>query len=171
MRQRENMKSTLQKYVTIVFGVVLVAFAISVFYTPNKIVSGGVSGVSTIFYHMLGVQPGLSFAVINILLLALAWKFLGFVFVKDTILGAALLSLFVQLFSYLPPLTTDVFLASIFGAVFYGAGVGLALIEGASTGGTDILSRLVQKAFPHVKIGSILMLVDALVILLSLIVF
>ena len=76
-----------------------------------------------------------------------------------------------QLFSYLPPLTTDVFLASIFGAVFYGAGVGLALIEGASTGGTDILSRLVQKAFPHVKIGSILMLVDALVILLSLIVF
>ena len=53
MRQRENMKSTLQKYVTIVFGVVLVAFAISVFYTPNKIVSGGVSGVSTIFYHML----------------------------------------------------------------------------------------------------------------------
>ena len=71
MRQRENMKSTLQKYVTIVFGVVLVAFAISVFYTPNKIVSGGVSGVSTIFYHMLGVQPGLSFAVINILLLAL----------------------------------------------------------------------------------------------------
>ena len=171
MRQRENMKSTLQKYVTIVFGVVLVAFAISVFYTPNKIVSGGVSGVSTIFYHMLGVQPGLSFAVINILLLALAWKFLGFVFVKDTILGAALLSLFVQLFSYLPPLTTDVFLASIFGAVFYGAGVGLALIEGASTGGTDILSRLVQKAFPHGKIGSILMLVDALVILLSLIVF
>ena len=56
MRQRENMKSTLQKYVTIVFGVVLVAFAISVFYTPNKIVSGGVSGVSTIFYHMLGVD-------------------------------------------------------------------------------------------------------------------
>ena len=107
MRQRENMKSTLQKYVTIVFGVVLVAFAISVFYTPNKIVSGGVSGVSTIFYHMLGVQPGLSFAVINILLLALAWKFLGFVFVKDTILGAALLSLFVQLFSYCLLYTSD----------------------------------------------------------------
>lgn len=171
MRQQKNLKNTVQKYATIVLGVLLVAFAISVFYTPNKIVSGGVSGISTILYHTLKIQPGISFAVINIVLLALAWKFLGFTFLKDTILGAALLSLFVQLFTYIPPLTSDVFLASIFGACFYGAGVGLTLIEGASTGGTDILSRLVQKAFPHVKIGNILMVVDALVILLSLVVF
>lgn len=171
MKQHENLKNTVQKYATIVFGVLLVALAISVFYTPNKIVSGGVSGISTILYHTLGIQPGISFAVINIVLLALAWRFLGFAFVKDTILGAALLSLFVQLFTYIPPLTSDVFLSCIFGAIFYGAGVGLTLIEGASTGGTDILSRLVQKAFPHVKIGNILMAVDALVILVSLIVF
>ena len=171
MAQKQNLKNTMKKYATIVLGVLLVAFAISVFYTPNKIVSGGVSGISTILYHTLKIQPGISFAVINVVLLALAWKYLGFVFVKDTILGAALLSLFVQVFTHIPPLTTDVLLASIFGAIFYGAGVGLTLIEGASTGGTDILSRLVQKGFPHVKIGNILMVVDALVILLSLIVF
>lgn len=166
------MKNTMiKKYATIFLGVLLVAFAISVFYTPNKIVSGGVSGISTILFHTLGIQPGVSFAVINIVLLALAWKFLGLGFVKDTVLGAALLSLFVQVFTYIPALTTDVFLASVFGSILYGIGIGLTLINGASTGGTDILSRLVQCAFPHVKIGSLLMIVDAAVILLSLIVF
>ena len=168
---KKNIYSTVKRYATIVFGVILVAFAISVFYTPNKIVSGGVSGISTILFHTFGIQPGLSFAVINILLLLLAWKFLGFGFVKDTILGAALLSLFVQIFTYIPPVTTDVFLAAVFGAVLYGVGIGLTLIHGASTGGTDILSRLVQCAFPYVKIGNLLMVVDAAVILLSLFVF
>ena len=161
----------LKRYAAIVFGVLLVAFAISVFYTPNKIVSGGVSGISTILFHTFGIQPGVSFAVINIVLLILAWKFLGFSFVKDTLLGAALLSVFVQVFTYVPPVTSDVFLAAVFGSVLYGVGIGLTLIEGASTGGTDILSRLVQCAFPHVKIGNLLMVVDALVILLSLVVF
>ena len=161
----------LKRYAAIVFGVLLVAFAISVFYTPNKIVSGGVSGISTILFHTFGIQPGVSFAVINIVLLILAWKFLGFSFVKDTLLGAALLYVFVQVFTYVPPVTSDVFLAAVFGSVLYGVGIGLTLIEGASTGGTDILSRLVQCAFPHVKIGNLLMVVDASVILLSLVVF
>ena len=161
----------LKRYAAIVFGVLIVAFAISVFYTPNKIVSGGVSGISTILFHTFGIQPGVSFAVINIVLLILAWKFLGFSFVKDTLLGAALLSVFVQVFTYVPPVTSDVFLAAVFGSVLYGVGIGLTLIEGASTGGTDILSRLVQCAFPHVKIGNLLMVVDASVILLSLVVF
>ena len=163
--------AAIKKYATIVSGVILVALAVSVFYTPNKIVSGGVSGVSTILFHTFGIQPGVSFAVINICLLVLAWKFLGFSFVKDTLLGSALLSLFVQLFSYLPALTDDVFLATVFGSVLYGVGIGLTLIEGASTGGTDILCRLAQCAFPYIKVGNLLLAVDAMVILASLCVF
>lgn len=165
------MKNIVKKYTTIFLGVVLVAFAISVFYTPNKLVSGGVSGISTILFHTLGIQPGISFAVINIVLLGAAWKYLGVGFVKDTILGAVLLSVFVQIFTYMPPLTSDVFLTSVLGSVLYGVGIGLTLIEGASTGGTDILSRLVQCVFPHVKIGNLLLLVDAAVIVLSLCIF
>lgn len=161
----------IRKYGVIVFGVMLVAFAISVFYTPNKIVSGGVSGLSTILFHTLGIAPGLSYAVINIVLVILAVKFLGFGFVKDTILGAALISVFVQLFTWIPPITNDILLASVFGSVLYGVGIGLTLIQGASTGGTDILSRLVQCIFPHIKIGSLLLFVDSAVIMLSFCVF
>lgn len=164
-------KKIIKKYSAIILGVLLVAFAISVFYTPNKVVSGGVSGISTILFHTFGIQPGISFAVINLVLLAVSFKALGFHFVKDTLFGSLLLSLFVQVFSYIPPLTQDVFLASVFGSLLYGVGIGLTLVEGASTGGTDILSRLVQCIFPQVKIGNLLLIVDSSVILLSLCVF
>ena len=149
----------------------MVAFAISVFYTPNKIVSGGVSGIATILFHTVGIPTSMSFTVINGILLLLALKYLGFSFVKGTILGSALISVFVELFSNVSPLTDDLFLASIFGSVLYGFGIGLTLTEGASTGGTDILGRLVQRLFPYVKIGSLLLVVDAIVIILSLLIF
>ena len=164
------MKS-IKKYTTIVIGVMMVAFAISVFYTPNKIVSGGVSGIATILFHTVGIPTSMSFTVINGILLLLALKYLGFSFVKGTILGSALISVFVELFSNVSPLTDDLFLASIFGSVLYGFGIGLTLTEGASTGGTDILGRLVQRLFPYVKIGSLLLVVDAIVIILSLLIF
>ena len=60
--------SVIKRYAIIFLGVILTALGISIFYTPNKIVSGGVSGLSTILYHALGIQPGFSFAVINIVL-------------------------------------------------------------------------------------------------------
>ena len=166
----KEMKSV-KKYTTIVVGVMMVAFAISVFYTPNKIVSGGVSGIATILFHTVGIPTSISFTVINGVLLLLALKYLGFSFVKGTVFGRALISVFVELFSHVPPLTDDLFLASIFGSVLYGIGIGLTLMEGASTGGTDILGRLVQKMIPYVKIGSLLLAVDAIVIFLSLLTF
>ena len=158
-------------YLKILFGVMTTAAGISLFFTPNKIVSGGVSGMSTILYHTLSVPPGLSYAIINLVLLILALKFLGKEFVAKTVIGAALISVFVQIFSYLPPVTDDVLIATIFGAVLYGFGIGLTLVEGASTGGTDILGRLIQYKFPHIAIGRLLLIVDAAVILTSLVVF
>ena len=137
----------IKKYFIITLGIMMVAFAISVFYTPNKIVSGGVSGISTILFHTVGIEPGISFAVINIVLLTIAYIFMGKKFVANTIFGAVLLSLFVQIFSYIKPITNDMLLATVFGAVLYGIGIGLTLIEGASTAGTDILSRLNNQKF------------------------
>lgn len=128
-----------KKYITILLGTILTGLAVSGFYTPNKIVSGGVSGISTILYHTFRIPTGISFAAINIILLVLSLKVLGLKFVRDTIVGSMLLTLFVQLFSYMPPVTENTVLASVFGAVCYGVGIGLTLIGGASTGG-QILS-------------------------------
>lgn len=164
-------KQTIKKYFIIVLGVALTAFGISAFYTPSKIVNGGVSGVATIFFHTMNVPTGVTFFIINAALLVIALNILGKGFVVDTIFGSLLLSLFLQIFSYIPPFTNDIFLATVFGSVLYGFGIGLTLIQGASTGGTDILSRIVQHFFPQVRIGTLLLIVDSMVITASLIIF
>lgn len=165
------MQEKLKQNILFLIGPVITAFGISVFYLPNKVVSGGVSGISTILYHLAKIPPGLSFAVINILFLLISFKVIGREFVVKTVIGAANLSLCVQIFSLLPPLTDDIILASIFGSLLYGFGIGLTFLSGGSTGGTDILSRLLQYFLPHIKIGRLLLLVDTAVIIASLIAF
>ncbi len=167
----KSKKDTIKKYLSIVLGCILVGFAIGVFYTPNKVVGGGVSGISTILFHTLGVPVGVSFAVINILLLLISLKKLGKRFFFNTIIGSLLVSVFAEAFTLVPPITENVFLASVFGSVLYGFGIGLTLVSGASTGGTDILGRLVQASFPYIKIGKLLMVIDGIVIATSLVLF
>lgn len=150
---------------------VIVAFAISVFFTPNKIVNGGVSGVATILHHALGISTGLSFAVINFTLLLIGFRILGKEFVFTTIYVSGVLSLFVEIFSYLPPIEIDLLLAALFGSVIYGIGLGIAFATGASSGGTDILGRLIQWKFPSMPIGKLLLIVDGIIIAASLIIF
>ena len=81
------------------------------------------------------------------------------------------LTLLIEVFSYFPPVTDNVLLASIFGAVLYGMGIGIVLSQGSTTGGTDIMGRLIQHKRPYWKIGKILLGVDFFVIFLSLITF
>lgn len=150
---------------------IIVAFAISVFFTPNKIVNGGVSGLATILHHTLGVSTGLSFAVINFTLLILGFRILGKKFVFTTIYVSGVLSVFVEVFSYLPPIEMDLLLASLFGAVIYGVGLGIAFATGASSGGTDIVGRLVQWRFPTMPIGKLLLIIDGIIIGASLVIF
>lgn len=166
-----NRTDKLVKALLTVFGVAVTGAAVSIFYIPNKIVNGGVSGISTILFYAFGLRPSVSFALINLVLLLAGYKFLGKKFVVKTVICSGLLSLFVDIFSYVPPITHDVFLATIFGAVLYGIGIGIALANGASTGGTDIISRLIQYRFPQFPIGKILLAVDATVITTSLIMF
>ena len=163
--------NALKKQWGIIPGTLLTAIAVSLFLLPNKIITGGVSGISTILYHSLGIEAGLSFAVINIILLLLGAKILGKKFVLRTVVGSGLLSLFIQLFSYLPPATSDIFLATLFGACLYGGGLAITFVSGASTGGTDIIGRVVQHFMPHFSIGRLLMVVDGIIIAASFYVF
>ena len=164
------MSKTKAVLLTIV-GTMITAFGIGVFLTPNKIVGGGVSGLSTILYHAFSVPPGVSFFVINFIFLAIGFKVLGKSFTLKTLLGSSLISVFVQIFSYFPFYTENTMLATIFGGVLYGMGIGLGFVAGASTGGTDILGRLIQCKFPTVPIGKLLLIVDGIIIFISLVIF
>lgn len=152
-------------------GTMLTGFAIGAFLTPNKIVSGGASGIATVLYHTLGIPPGVAFFMINILFLLVGLKVLGREFILKTLLGTVLLSAFTQLFSYFPIYTENLMLSSVFGGAIYGAGIGMSFAAGASTGGTDIVGRIVQTKFTAVPIGKMLLAVDGLIILMSVIIF
>ena len=154
-----------------ILGTMITGFGIGVFLTPNKIVGGGVSGLSTILYHAFSVPPGVSFFVTNIIFLIIGFRVLGKEFTVKTLFGATLISVFVQIFSYFPFYTENIVLAVVFGGVLYGLGIGLGFAAGASTGGTDILGRLIQHRFKTVPIGKLLLFVDGVIIILSLLIF
>lgn len=154
-----------------IFGTMITGFGVGVFLTPNKIVGGGVSGLSTILYHTMSVPPGVSFLVINLLFLLIGFKILGKSFTAKTLFGAALISFFTQIFSYIPLYMENIILATLFGGALYGLGIGLGFAAGASTGGTDIVGRLIQHKFSTVPIGKLLLFVDGIIILISLMVF
>ena len=154
-----------------IIGTMITGFAIGVFLTPNMIVGGGVSGISTILFHTFGIQPGLSFFIINILFLLIGLKILGRQFILKTLIGITLLSLFTQIFSLFPIYTENLIMSAIFGGVLYGLGIGMSFAAGASTGGTDIIGRIIQTKFSFVPIGKMLLFIDGIIIVISFAIF
>ncbi len=165
------MKKKIKSGLLVLAGISMVAVAISMFLVPNKIVNGGASGLATIIYYTIGIKPSISNAIINGVLLLFALICFGKKFVAKTLLSIVGLTVLIEVFSYFPPVTDNVLLAAIFGAALYGIGIGIVLSQGSTTGGTDIMGRLIQHIRPHWKIGKVLLGVDLFVIFLSLITF
>ena len=168
---KKSILKVINQLIGTIIGTAITGFGIAVFLTPNKIVLGGASGISTLLYHTFNIPQGLSFAAINAFLLLLCIRVLGKQFTVNTIIGAGILSAFIQLFSYIPPLTDNIILASLFGGLLYGLGIGIAFSVNSSTGGMDILGRFIQHYFPHIQVGKILQLINGLIIAASYIVF
>lgn len=164
------MTNKIKSYVVIFLGLTLTAIATGVFYLPNEIVTGGVSGIATILYSF-NIPPGIVYFVINLILLIISYKILGRAFVINSIIAVMYVSACVQFFSELTPVTENVFLASIFGSVLFGLGAVMTFTENANTGGTDIIARLIQSGFSHFPIGKLLLVIDTIIIILSVFVF
>lgn len=165
------MKEKIKSYFLIIFGTTITAMAISMFFVPNKIVNGGTSGLSTIIFYTVGMKPAIANTIMNAILLLISFICFGWEFVVKTLFSIGLLNVMIEVFSYFPPVTDNIMLATIFGAVLYGLGIGIVLSQRSTTGGTDILGRLIQYKFPQWKIGKILLGVDFCVIFLSFVTF
>lgn len=158
------MKEKIKSLLLVLVGTFLTSVGIALFYVPNKVVSGGASGLATVFYHVFSVPAGISLAVINVILLLFGLKVLGKNFIIKTIIGSLMVSAMVGLLENLPPVTNDIILSSVVGAALYGFGISLTFVGGASTGGTDILGRILQHFLPHLPIGKLILIVDAVII-------
>lgn len=156
----------------ILAGSALVAAGLVLFTIPNDIAPGGVSGLSTALAFLTPLSVGIWSLILNIPLVALAWWRLGFRPLARTILATLLLSAFIELFlRILPPYTNNILLASVLGGVLCGAGMGVIFVRGASTGGTDLISLLLNRVFPNFSVGSLLLVVDATVVVFAVCVF
>jgi len=161
----------MKKYINITIGALLFALSVNLFLVPAKIVTGGLTGIATIFYHTVGLPTYTVIAVGNILFFIIAWFTLGKRFVFNSLYGMAISTLFVSVTDFLPAMTDDPMLSAIFGGIIMGAGIGLAFINGGTTGGTDVISRIIQHYRPHMSIGTIMMAIDFVIIGISYIVF
>lgn len=165
-----NVKNFFKSQLIIIAGIALTAAATGLFYLPNEIVTGGVSGIATILYR-IGIPPGAVYLILNVILLGISYRRLGKRFVINSVISVAILSVLVQFLSTLPPVTSDLFLASFFGSCLFGAGAATVLASGSNTGGTDIIGRLIQSRCPYFPIGTLLLAIDGIIILISLFVF
>ena len=157
-------------YIKIIAGTLLTAISLVCFLVPHKIAPGGVSGIGTVIYYIFNIPVGVTMLAINIPLLIIGTKKLGGVFGIRTIVATILLSAFTDLLK-LPSLTDSPFLATVYGGLFMGIGLGIVLSAKATTGGTDLFAKLIHDSFPIVSMGLILFIIDFMVVFTAAIVF
>ena len=162
-----RLRKLITSYIWITVGSVLIALALDIFLVPNKIAAGGVSGLATIVFHVFRLPVGWVLIVLNIPLFLLSFRELGVrVFIRS-VYGAMVTAVFVELLkTYVPVMTSDVLLAAIYGGMITGIGMGIVLKAGGTTGGTDLVARLLHKYFP-VTMGQGLLGADFVVISLA----
>ena len=158
-------------FLMITLGALFTALGINLFFVPNKIAAGGVSGLATVFYHLFGWPVGVFSLAMNIPLFLLGILILGKVFGIKTFYATVALSFLIDLTSYMDPFSRDPLLASLAGGVMVGAGLGVIFHYDGSTGGTDIIAKVVHKLIPLFSIGQILLAIDATVVFTAGIVF
>lgn len=161
------MKKAVLGYLGVLIGVLITAFGVSFFLIPAKIAAGGVSGVATVIFHLTQFPAGIVMLLLNLPLFLISWRVFGPRFGVKTLVGTVTLSLFVDIFNQIAvPITGDLLLASIYGGVISGIGLGIAFRSGGSTGGTDMAAQLVAQMF-NTSVGQGLLLVDGFVIILA----
>ncbi len=169
---RRSIKTLCIDAAAIAAGSALVALGLVLFTIPNDIAPGGVSGLATALASISSIPVGAWTLLLNVPLIAFAWRSLGLRPIVKTIVSTVLLSLSIDVFSVLvPPYTNNPLLAAVLGGVLCGAGMGVIFVRGASTGGTDLVSLLLNRSFPNISVGMLLMLVDTAVVLFAVFVF
>lgn len=156
----------------IVLGSAIFGLGFSMFLEPNGANAGGLSGLAMILVHLVGFGTvGVVTGIVNLPLLVIGGMKINREFMIGSVIGMVAISASIDLCMLLPPLVTEPLIGAIFGGVFCGLGLGIVFSTGASTGGSDILVRLLKMKWPNVPIGIINTGFDLAVVILTGIVF
>lgn len=172
--QRLDKKTPLQMlwdYVMITVASFVYAVSVSLFLDPNSLAPGGITGIAIILNRLFGIETGTWMLLINIPILLIGiWKF-GLRFILSTIYCTAMTSLFTNLLTPVGAVTTDPLLASLTGSALMAVSMGWVFKAGSTTGGTDIIIKLLRLKFPYLKTGALFFLTDVVIVIASAFVF
>lgn len=164
-KQDGRLVHLVKKYSTIVVGCVLYATAFRFFLYPNSITSGGVVGTAMIINQLTGLPVGVMTILLNIPLFLVAWRHFGLDLMVGSLVGMWLSSVLVDLFAgFGLVLTNDAMLAAVIGGVIKGTGLGIIYYVGATTGGIDIVVKILRAKLASINFGTIMLLLDTFII-------
>lgn len=162
-----KMNKTVRDYSLIILGSFIMGFAIKNIYDPVGLVTGGVSGIAIILKDQMAIPLWATNTVLNIPLFLLSIKLKGWSFIKRTLIATVALSVSLYIIPEIQFLMDDLFLTALFGGLISGVGAGLVFACNATTGGTDMLAALLQRAFPHYSIAQIMQILDAVIVIIG----
>ncbi len=155
-----------------ILGSFVYAAAVNMFTSPNHIAPGGFTGIATLINHLTGIPIGAFMFALNVPLFIISYKQFGKDFIAKTFVATLLLAVVIDLSAkFMTPYSGDKLVAAIFGGVCNGGGIALVLYRGGTTGGTDLVAKLLRIKWPHMSMGTVIMCADLLVVTVSGIVY
>lgn len=168
---KNEIKSLFITSAGLVVGSFIMACSTAFFLLPNKLSTGGFSGLSTIAYYLFHVPVGTAMILLNLPLFIIAFFRVGKKFFIKSVLGTVLLAVFINILERFPAATTDKLLACIYGGIIMGIGTAIILKVNSSTGGSDLLSYVVRSFNDRFRSGDLIITVDTIIIILSIAIF
>ena len=161
-----------KRYFFMVISSFLYALSLSQFFAPNNIVAGGLSGLAIVLnYLMPFITVGTFNLLVNVPVLLLGFKVEGWKFILRCLLTIGLISIFTDITGVITPITDDKILATLYGGILQGISIGMFCKYSVSSGGTELLGRVIYKKLKSFPITYFIYALDALVVLISVIVF
>ena len=152
-----------KEYIIVALACMVMAFNTSYFFIGNKLAQGGVSGLSLIIHYLSHIDVSYLYFALNIPLIILAYIFLGKNFLLKTLFATFVLSVFLKIFASFSEPLEDILLAAIFGGAINGIAIGIVFYAGGSTGGIDIIAKIINK-YTGIPISRILLTTDFIVL-------
>lgn len=168
---KNEIKSLFITSAGLVVGSFIMACSTAFFLLPNKLSTGGFSGLSTIAYYLFHVPVGTAMILLNLPLFIIAFFRVGKKFFIKSVFGTVLLAVFINILERFPAATTDKLLACIYGGIIMGIGTAIILKVNSSTGGSDLLSYVVRSFNDRFRSGDLIITVDTIIIILSIAIF
>ena len=153
----------LKEYLIITVGCFFYAVSINYFFISNHLAEGGVAGICLILFYLFKLPVGIMSFVINIPLLIMGWKLVGRDFLFKTLYGTSCLSFLITLTETWKGPSNDIMLGSIYGGVLIGIGLGLIFMVNGSTGGTDVVARILNRYF-DIPLGRTMLILDVVIL-------